>query len=338
LKRFSKTVAGIDIARRPELCSVITRSAVDSCKRGVRAQVASCKQSSKSKIAKCKSDLQAKIDQCKRSKKKWWDVRKAGCERWRPEIPKCEFARFDIPFCEFDRLTSACCEGTRAHAKAMCSAGISTGTIQGQIQFIQAACSVRTGLAKAATKSYLTGQILGVISQLESIKDVRETIQAVRKVEQTAKEMEKWADALAAAAEGKMWEAQSVLGSLIPQTSPTVDKALKWADAVTKKVDKTLIGVISVAGELQAIQSAKRSIMVLTTVANDIVAIQAAARECARVPADITPEGYEQWKYVKSEQMLGSAVEAYEQKFSKALEDAAKCQAVVVRAERVLQT
>lgn len=339
MKAFTGNVAKVDTARRPDLCSAITRSIVDSCKKGVRVQVASCKQALRDKIARCKNDIKARVDRCKRSKSKW-DPRKLSCEISRSEVEKCELARVDIPFCEFDRLTAGCCEGTRTQAKTMCAAGISTGTIQRQIQSIQATCSMGTGLAKAATKSYLTGQVLGVIIQLESIKGIGDSVQAVRKAEQIRKEMEQWANGLAAAARGNMRDAESNLGSLLSQISPQVGKTLNWAQAaqavVTKNVDAAAVKAIAAAGELQAIQSARKSIKALETVANDVNAIQAAARKCASVPKPITPEGYPHWKDVKSEEMLDSAVEAYVQAFSKRLEGVAKCQAVFVRIKRLL--
>jgi hypothetical protein len=101
-------------------------------------------------------------------------------------------------------------------------------------------------------------------------------------------------------------------------------------------VDAALVKVVGAAGELQAIKSAKSSIEALRTVANDINAIQTAARKCTRVPKAITPEGYPHWENVRSEKMLNAAVEAYKQAFTGPLKAAAECQAVVVRADRVL--
>ncbi|KAM0713561.1 hypothetical protein Q7P37_010523 [Cladosporium fusiforme] len=343
IKNFTKVVNVIETARRPGLCPKITSSVVDTCKKGVRTQVAFCKQSLREKIDLCKRNVKDKIDQCKRSKKPWWDVRKAGCEaRYRGEIPKCELARLDIPFCEFDRLTSTCCEGFRTQAKAMCSAGISTSTIQKQIQSIQTTCSIGTGLAKAATKSWLTGQMLGMVTQLQSIKEIGDTVETIRKLDQTRAKVEKWADGLAAAAEGDVTAAQAKLRSLLPQISAPVDNALQWAEAaqaaVSKNVEASVVKVLGAAGEIQAIKSAKSSIKTLKPVADDLKAIQAAAKECARVPKNITPEGYPLWDTVTSKQKIDAAVELYEQKFAKKLEAAAKCKAVVVRAQRVIGT
>jgi len=342
LKQFSKLKAmpNINMAHRPELCSVIARSVVDSCKKGVKSQVALCKQSSKGDIAQCKNDLKASIDQCKKRYKPW-DPRKAACEARRaPGMAKCEAHRIDVPLCEFDRLTAGCCESTRPLASTICNAGISTEKIQRQIQSIQASCSIVTGLAKAVTKSYLTGQVLGVIIQLESVKDIGDTVQAIRKVDQTRKEMERWANGLEAAAEGKMQEAVSALGPLASQISPSIGNTMKWAEAaqtvVTKNVDAALVKLVGAADELQAIKSAKSSIETLRTVANDIGAIRSAARKCTRVPKAITPQGYPHCENVRSEKMLIAAVEAYKRAFTGPLKAAAECQAVVVRADRVL--
>jgi hypothetical protein len=322
LEQFTKLKAmpNINMAHRPELCSVISRSVVDSCKKGVKSQVALCKQSSKGDIAQCKNNVKASVDRCKRGYKDW-DLRKAACEvKGRPELVKCEARRINVPLCEFDRLTAGCCEGTRPLANTICNAGISTEKIQKQIQSIQASCSIVTGLAKAATKSYLTGQVLGVIIQLESVKGIGDTVQAIRKVDQTRKEMERWANGLELAAKGKMQEAVSALGPLASQITPAIGNTVKWAEAaqvvVSKNVDAALVKVVRAAGELQAIKSAKSSIEALRTVANDINAIQTAARKCTRVPKAITPEGYPHWENVRSEKMLNAAVEAYKQAFT----------------------
>lgn len=340
MKDFTKAASVIETARRPNLCSTVTRSIVDTCKRGVRTQVAFCKQSLREKIDQCKRDVKTKIDKCKKSKKAW-DIRKAACEaRYRGEIPKCELARVDVPFCEFDRLTSACCEGYRTQANVMCTAGISASTIQKQIQSIQTTCSIGTGLAKAATKSWLTGQVVGIVTQLQSVKEIGDTVEAIRKADQTRAKVEKWADGLAAAAAGNMQEAQRKLGSLVPQISTGAGDALKWMEtaqaAVNKNVDGLFNKAISAAGEIQAIRSAKSSIGSLKNAADDIKAIQAAAKQCAAVPKNITPAGYPQWEKVNSKQKLDSAVEAYKKLLATKLKAAAKCKAVVVRTQRVL--
>lgn len=340
MKTFTKTVSVIETARRPDLCSTITRSVVDTCKRGVRTQVAFCKQSLREKVDQCKRNVNDKIDQCKRKYRKY-DPRKAGCEpRYRPETWKCEALRVDLPFCEFDRLTSPCCEAFRTQAEAMCSAGVSTASIQKQIQSIQTTCSIGTGLAKAATKSWLTGQALGVVTQLHSIKEIGDTVEAIQKVDQTRANMEKWAEGLAAAAQGNMAEAQGKLRSLLPQISVPIDNAANWAEAaqavVEKNVDGALTKVANAAGEVQAIQSAKSTIKSLKTVADDVKAIQTAARQCAKVPKNITPEGYPGWKRATSKKNIDAAVAEYKRFFTKKLEAAAECKAVVVRAQRVI--
>jgi hypothetical protein len=130
---LSKPITKANTAQQKALCPQITRSVVDSCKRGVRTQTAYCKQAKKDSIAKCKNDVRSKIDNCKKT-----TVFKPACERFRPEIPKCETNRIDIPLCEVDRLTAACCEGLRSQAGAICSAGVSTASIQKQVQSAQA--------------------------------------------------------------------------------------------------------------------------------------------------------------------------------------------------------
>jgi len=333
---LSKPVTKANTAQQKALCPQITRSVVDSCKRGVRTQTAYCKQAKKDSIAKCKNDVRSKIDKCKKK-----TVFKPACERYRPEIPKCETSRIDIPLCEVDRLTAACCEGLRYQAGAMCSVGVSTASIQKQVQSAQAMCSVATGLAKTAMKSYLSGQALGFLTQLESIQAIGDTVQVLKKADQTRSQFEQWSSGLQAAAEGRMEDAQNSLGSLASQISPGIGNAVAWVDAaqaaVTKNIDAFLAKAAVAAGELEAIEDARETIAKLKNVADNINAVKKAAEQCAKLPDFIKPEQYSGWKSVTSQAGVEAAVKAYKKKFDKPLYEAAKCQAVVTRAMRVMK-
>lgn len=337
---FTKVTSVIKTVKHPWLCLQITRSIVDTCKRGVDTQVAFCKKSTKEKVDQCKRNAQAKVDECKR-KYKSWDPRKAACEAFhRPKVPACDLKRFDLPFCELDRLTKTCCEGYRPQATVLCAGGISPLTIQKHIQSLQAKCSIGTGLAKAATKSWMTGQVIGVLTQLQSVKEIADTVEAIRKVDQTRADVEKWGDGLAAAAQGNMKEAQEKLGSLIPRISTSAADAMRWIElakaAVDKNVDALFNKAINAVGEVEAIRSAKSTIQALKTAADDIKAIQAAAKRCARVPRSITPGRFPGWKNVDSQQKLNSAVRAYKELLGTKLKAAAQCEAVVVRTRRLI--
>ena len=54
---LSKPVTKANTAQQKALCPQITRSVVDSRKRGVRTQTAHCKQARKDSIAKCNNDV-----------------------------------------------------------------------------------------------------------------------------------------------------------------------------------------------------------------------------------------------------------------------------------------
>jgi hypothetical protein len=300
-------------------------------------QVASCKQTEKDKISRCKNDVRKKVDQCK--KKVWIPT---GCElRYRPELLKCEPSRINVSLCEVDRLTAVCCEGLRQQARGLCSAGLSVGSIQKQVQSVQAKCSIATGLAKASMKSYLSGQVLVLITQLESVRTLGDTVRVIRKAEEARADFEKWASGLEAVANGEIRDAQKALGSLATQIQPELSKSVSYADAaqaiVTKNVDRLLAKVANAAGDLEAIQTAKQSIAGLRTVANDLKAIQTAAKQCAQVPKNIQPKGFPGWKAVTSEEEVDAAVNAFRGKFEEPLYAAARCQAVVVRVERLLR-
>jgi copper chaperone CopZ len=222
----------------------------------------------------------------------------------------------------------------------MCSSGFSAANIQKQVQNLQGVCSVATALAKSAAKSYLSGQVLGVITELQSIKEVGDTVQIIGKVQRTRAEYEKWADGLEAAAQGRLQEAAQALSSLAPQISPDIRNTVAWVEAaqavVTKNVDSFLGKLASVAGEIDLVMVAKEDIDKLRTVANDIGAIQAAAQQCAKVSTSITPQAFPGWKDVVSQATLETAVAAYERSFREPLIAAARCQAVYMRASRAI--
>lgn len=354
-------------------CKKGVRTQVAFCKQSLKDIIAGCKNDVKRSIDQCKKDVGPSIDQCKDGvrqsvdkckRKAKWPFEKPKCELARapgmakcesaratgsakceatrgPDMLKCEAKRVDIPFCEFDRLTASCCEGLRTHASAMCHAGLSTTAIQKQVQSAQAVCSVTTGIAKAAMKSYLSGQALGLITQLESVKAIGDTVQVIRKAEQTRAQFDQWTSGLEAAAEGRMQDAQKALGSLAFQISPSISNAVAWAEAaeaaVAKKVDEFVAKASKAAGELDAIKTAKESIKTLNAVADNINAIRAAAVKCATIPEAIKPNKYNGWKRVKSEADVEAAVETYKKKVARSLRAAAKCQAVVTRVQRVLE-
>jgi len=109
------------------------------------------------------------------------------------------------------------------------------------------------------------------------------------------------------------------------------------AAAVTKNIDAFLAKAAVAAGELEAIEDARETIEKLKNVADNIGAVKKAAEQCAKVPSSIKPEQYSGWKSVTSQAGVEAAVKAYKKKFDKTLYEAAKCQAVVSRALRVMK-
>jgi hypothetical protein len=335
---LSQVSNSVKVAKQPRLCSKVTKSVIDGCKKGVKTQVAFCKQALRDKIGRCKDDVGRRIDKCKKKK---GSLLAWQCEAGRlTELAKCEAERIDVPFCEVDRIKAACCEGSRLKAQAMCSAGLSTAEIQKQIQRVQTACGVATALAKSAIKSYLSGQVLGVLVELQSVKAIGNTVKVISEVESKRVEYTKWADGLTAAAEGRLKDAKKALGPLASEISPDISNAIEWMEAaqavVAKDVDGFLSKAVSAAGEIDEVMAAKKAIEELKTVTDDIKAIRSAALECAKVPTSITPAKFSGWKEVMSAETLKAAVAAYEKSFSVIMFAAARCQAVAVRAGRVI--
>ncbi|KAK3619409.1 hypothetical protein LTR56_024035 [Elasticomyces elasticus] len=178
------------------------------------------------------------------------------------------------------------------------------------------------------------------ITQLESVKAIGDTVQVIRKAEQTRSQFDEWTSGLEAAAEGRMQDAQKALSSLVPQIAPSISNTAAWVDAaqavVTRNVDEFVTKASKAAGELEAIQSAKKSIETLKDVENDINAIRTTAVKCATLPKAIQPNEYPGWRQVKSGIDVEAAVEAYKRKVAEPLRAAAECQAIVYRVQRLL--
>jgi len=200
---------------QPGICDKITHSTIDTCKKGVRANVAYCKQALRDQIATCKHDARRKIDGCKKSKA-WYDATgKAACEATRPALMlKCEIERIDIPLCEIDRLTAARCEATRPQAQALCYSGLPPKKIQKAVQSIQSNCAIATALAKAAVKSYLSGQVVGILGQLQTVKEIGQGVKIIDNIQSAQKNFNNIAEGVTAAAEGRIADATKYSGKL----------------------------------------------------------------------------------------------------------------------------
>ena len=97
---------------------------------------------------------------------------------------------------------------------------------------------------------------------MESIEAIEDTVQVLKKADQTRAQFEQWSAGLQAAAEGRMKDAQKLLGSLASQISTGISNAVAWVDAaqaaVTKNIDAFLAKVAIAAGELEAIEDNHR--------------------------------------------------------------------------------
>lgn len=337
LQSLTKQAPSVDMVRHQKLCPEVVHSVISSCKKGVRTQEAWCERTENDQISRCKQSVRDKIDKCK--EKEWIP---GGCEaKYRSELSKCKTDRITIPQCEVGKLNAGCCDSLKDRAQDLCSAGFSVKSIRKQVLSAQQQCSVTSTLAKAAMKSYLSGQAIDFMVQLESVKTIGKTIPIIRKAEKMREKLEKWAAGLEAAADGRLQDAQSALDSLAPQIQAATSKATTYAEAaqavVTKDVDRLLGKVANAVGELEAIWAAKGSIKALSTVADDIKAIQTAAKQCAQVPDKFQPKEFSGWKSVRSEEEVDAAVIAFKKKFEKPLYAAARCQAVLTRVERLLK-
>ncbi|KXJ87848.1 hypothetical protein Micbo1qcDRAFT_178498 [Microdochium bolleyi] len=327
----------IAVAKQPQLCSRMPGTVVDGCKRGVRAQVAFCKQALRDQIAKCKQDVRDGIDRCKKRKPSWQDW---TCEIDRLKmLTKCESQRVDIPFCELDRLNSACCEGTRPQLVGMCAAGMSQKELQKASDKVQAICKIGSSIAKSALKSYLSGAAVGVLNDIQSVKEIGEGVAYVQKFGDKVDEYKKWSDGIVAAAEGRMAEAQKALASVASEVNVNINNAVAWKAAIeaaaAKKIDRFMTDAVTIVGDLDAIEKAVDTIDKLQGVANDLRAIKKAAEDCVTVPYGISPQTYPGWKDVNSRASLEAAVAKYKTVYKESLKKAAECRAVTLRVRRL---
>lgn len=324
---------------QPAICDKITRSTIDTCKKGVRANVAYCKQSLRDKIASCKDDARRRVDGCKKSKA-WYDgVGKGACEASRAGLMlKCEIERIDIPLCEIDRLTAACCEGTRPQAQALCYSGLSPKEIQKAVQSVQSKCAIATALAKAAVKSYLSGQVVGILGQLKTVKEIGEGVKIIDNIQAAQKNFNNIAEGVTAAAEGRVADATKYLGKLASELPKPISNAAAWSDAahalITKKTDELLAAACSAVAELEVVKKAKDAIEELRDVAKDINAIKKAADKCGVITASIMPPNYDSFKNVRSQGDVEKAVSDYQNWVAASIHKVAKCRSVVARIER----
>ncbi|KAH6685450.1 hypothetical protein F5X68DRAFT_191951 [Plectosphaerella plurivora] len=356
---WAQPLTKVDMSREP--CGPFTRSFVDSCKKGVRAQVASCKQMIRDSVATCKNrvrdsintckqDVDREIDHCKKStnnpatkakcelkrpKKKY------NCEKQRTKIPACEAARVDLPFCEFDRMTAGCCEGFRTQARALCAAGVEAKDIARQSQQLQAACSVATAIAKSAVKSYLTGQVVGLLADVQGFQKVQDTVKFVDKAKKARSQWVRWSKGLVAVAEGRLDEGRNALQEIASQVSPDIKDAVAFGQAaealINQKLDVFLTMSVAVTADIQFIVKESSEIKKLQGVVKSFTELEKAGRECADIVGHFYPDHFNGWDDVKDTRSMEKAIEAYRQWYRNAMAEGTRCIGLVQRVLRVAQ-
>ncbi|KAF4244387.1 hypothetical protein CNMCM8980_010199 [Aspergillus fumigatiaffinis] len=340
---------------------------IDKCKREVSDRVASCKDKVNSAVAECMANVGRTIDKCKKKKplnlgtcEAQRPFLKAGCAVGKLGVPSCEFGRtetaaceakrgglllkcetdrINIPLCEFDRLTATCCEGTRDLSRSMCRAGFSVEAIQQEIQKIQARCAIATAIAKSATKSYLSGQAIGLLSELKAVKEVGDSIQMVNKLQKTQKELTSIANGVIAAAEGRINDADSLLSSLKGLPAP-VSNAESWAKAaqavINGKIDSALGSACGAVAELQAIKTAVDKIEKLKSLGNDLKKIQEGVKKCA-LANHLIPANFRPFQNLRVRSDINRALSEYRKLVEAPLKQLAECKAVGQRIDRLIK-
>ncbi|KAH8426917.1 uncharacterized protein LDX57_004640 [Aspergillus melleus] len=321
------------------MCGQTSRSIIDSCKQGVRAQVAACKQKLKDAIAQCKDHVGRTIDACKKRYSRW-DPRKLNCELQRKPLElSCEARRLNVPLCEFDRLNAACCEGTRPQAQSMCYAGFSAAEIEKQSQSVQQKCAIAVAIAKSATKSYLTGQAVGILSQLSTVREIQQGTQLVQKLQNAQKDYQSFAQGVTAVTEGRINDAQQLLGTFRSQLPSPISNAAAWGDAAqalaSRKSNELLKAACGAVGDIQVLSKAVEQIERFKSVQKTLLSIQSAARECSW-QTRLNPENFRGFREVKSEQQVRAAIAAYERFIAAEMREFAQCRAVFDRVTKLI--
>jgi hypothetical protein len=341
---------------------------IDKCKREVSGRVASCKDKVNSAVAECMANVGRTIDKCKKRNpfnfgtcESQRPFLQAGCAIGKLGVPSCEFGRtetdaceakrgglllkceadrINVPLCEFDRLTATCCEGTRDLSQSMCRAGFSGEAIQQQVQSIQARCAIATAIAKSATKSYLSGQAIGLLSELKAVKEIGDSIQMVNKLQRTQKELTSIANGVTAAAEGRINDANSLLSSLKGLPVP-ISNAETWANAaqavINGKIDSAFGSACGAVAELQVIKTAVDKIEKLKSLGNDLNKIQKGVKQCA-LPNPLIPANFQPFQNLRVRSDINRALSEYQKLVEAPLKQLAECKAVGQRIDRLIKT
>lgn len=321
------------------MCDEMSRSMIDTCKQGVRTQVANCKQRTRDSIAQCKDDVGRKIDACKKRYSKW-DPRKLSCEPQRPKLlAECEIRRLNVPFCEFDRLNAACCEGTRPQAQSMCYAGLSASEIEKQSQSVQQKCAIIVAIAKSATKSYLSGQVVGILSQIKTVREIQQGTELVQRLQRAQRDYQSSAQGVTAVTEGRIKDAEQMLGIFRSQLPSPVSDTVDWGNAAqastSKKTNELLKAACGAVADIQVIAKAVDQIEELKAVQRNLLSIQSAAGKCTW-KTQLNPENFGGFNHLTSEAQVNAAVVEYERTIGAGLREFAQCRAVFDRVTRVI--
>lgn len=246
-------------------CDTIVRSSIDSCKRAVPASVDYCKKETDRQIDQCKKDVASSIDKCKKNN----PLTAFTCEADRAKIPLCETQRVNVPLCEVDRLKASCCEGSRAAAKSACTpiknlkdASSASESVNSVIQEVQSYCGIALGFAKAAVKSYVTGEVVGALAGAADALGAAEYVDQVKSISDGAKTLADTAEGIENAAKGDIKAAASVLSTAaseldIPELDGVAENVQNFADlgnAIEGDLDKFLESAID---KVQSIEELK---------------------------------------------------------------------------------
>jgi hypothetical protein len=253
------------VAKPVVSCDTIVRSSIDSCKRAVPASVDYCKKETGRRIDECKKETDRAIDQCKKDS----GFLAFGCEVGRVAVPFCEADRISVPLCEIDRLKTTCCEGSRTSAENTCTpindlsdASSASESVNSVIQEIQGYCGIALGFAKAAVKSYVTGEVVGALAGAADALGAAEYVDQVQSLSDGAKTLADTAEGLENAAKGDLEAAASVLGTAasefnIPELNDVAENVEAFAevgDVIDGDLDKFLESTID---KVQSIEELK---------------------------------------------------------------------------------
>lgn len=170
-------------------------------------------------------------------------------------------------------------------------------------------------MAKSATKSYLSGQVVGILSQIKTVREIQQGTELVQRLQRAQRDHQSFAQGVTAVTEGRIKDAEQMLGIFRSQLPSPVSDTVDWGNAAqaltSKKTNELLKAACGAVADIQVISKAVDQIEELKAVQRNLLSIQSAAGKCTW-KTQLNPENFRGFNYLTSETQVNAAVVEYE--------------------------